>query len=72
MEYESKVQTTVVLELEGRLCHATSSETVDQIEAHMQAEHFIHVDLDGKEISVQAGSIEYLQKGDQRPENESS
>jgi hypothetical protein len=61
-----KIQTTVYLELEGKMRHAVSHKAVEEIEGIMQAEHLIPLDLDGEEIYVQAGCIEYMRKGDQR------
>lgn len=65
-----QVNTTVFLELEGRIRHAVSSKSVKDIEGLMQAEHLIPLELDDVEIYVQAGCIEYIRVGDQRPENE--
>ena len=63
-----QVQTTIFLELEGRIRHAVSPKPISEIEGLIQAEHLIPVELDGQDIYVQTGSIEYLMEGDQRPE----
>lgn len=65
-----EIKTTVFLELEGKLRHAVSSQSEDEIEGLMQAEHLIKLELDGYEIKVQAGCIEYLRAGDHRPKDE--
>lgn len=64
------VKTTIFLEVEGKIRHAVTDREINDIEALMQAEHLIPLELDGEEIYVQAGSIEYLRKGDCRPDNE--
>lgn len=61
-----EVLTTVTLELEGKLVHATSDKTVEQIEGLMQAEHLIPIKVGDEEIKVQAGAIEFLRAGDKR------
>lgn len=65
-----QVKTTIVLELQGRLVHAVTSMTSEELEGLMQSERLIDLDLDGKKIKVQAGSIEYLMDGDQRSDNQ--
>lgn len=64
----NEVQTTVVLELEGKLVHAVTDKPFSEIQDAMQAERLIQLDLDGDKIYVQAGSIEYLREGDHRPQ----
>lgn len=66
----NEVKTTIFMELEGRITHAISRESVKEIEGHMQAEHLIEVELDGVPIWIQSGNIEYLREGDQRPKDE--
>lgn len=63
------IKTTVFLELEGKIRHAVSKKTVKEIEGLMQAEHLIPLELDGDEIYVQSGCIEYLRDGDCRPKD---
>jgi hypothetical protein len=67
-----EVKTTVYLELEGRIRHAVSKQTVSEIESVMQAEHLLQVELDNVKIFIQAGNIEYLREGDQRPQSDSN
>lgn len=69
---DDEYQTTIYLELEGRIRHAVSRKPIDEIEGLIQAEHLIPLELDGDEIYVQTGSIEYLRVGDQRPDDEKS
>lgn len=63
---EVRIQTTVTLELEGKLIHATSGKTVEQIQGLMQAEQLIPLMIGDEEVKVQAGSIEFLRSGDKR------
>lgn len=65
-----EVQTTIFLELEGRIRHGVTRMRLDELESKIQAEHLIPLELDGEEIWVQSGSIEYLQKGDKRLDSE--
>jgi hypothetical protein len=65
---DDEVQTTVFLELEGKIQLAVTHKSVAEIEGLMQAEHLIPLTLNDEEIFVQAGSIEYLRVGDQRSE----
>lgn len=65
-----QVRTTIVLELQGKLVYASSKNTSEELEAAMQAERLIDLELDGKKIKVQGGSIEYLMDGDQRPKKD--
>jgi len=60
------VKTTVTLELEGKLVHATSDKSIEELEGLIQAERLISVFIGDEEIIVQSGSIEFLRKGDQR------
>lgn len=66
MESGDSVQTTVFMEIEGRLRSAVTTMSVKEIEGKMQAEHLIPLDLDGDKIWVQAGCIEYIREGDHR------
>lgn len=65
-----EVKSTIFMELEGKMAYAISRQSVKQIEGEMQAEHLIEVELNGEQIWIQSGNIEYLRDGDQRPKNE--